>query len=344
MGKRAGKLDTVMKDTGGTKVSGPRRKDLVFAALFLALAASLTRAQTLAAPASAAQGDPVMAWISSGLPLDEASAFLEDSAGKKLFKAQPFFLPSGESGFLYGFILAVPLRAKPGKASVSAKLRLAGDDGSIIEKELKVPLTIEAKKFLREDISLDKANSTLRAEPDPAQTAESESFAQLFETRDETALFASGTMVKPLSVPWRETAGFADERKYLYYDGTSDSSVHGGLDLGAKEGSLVSACASGRVVFAARRILTGNTIVIEHLPGLFSIYMHLSAIDVSEGEVVDSGQRIGLVGSTGFSTGPHLHWELRVGSTSVDPHYWLIRPLLDKDAVSGKIKLPIEGR
>ena len=193
-------------------------------------------------------------------------------------------------------------------------------------------------------ISLDKANTLLRTAPDSARTAESEVFAKLFDTKDRTALFASGPMVKPLFVAWRETAGFADERRYIYYNGKTDSTVHGGIDLGAKEGSVVSASAAGRVVFAAKRILTGNTIVIEHLPGLFSLYMHLSAIDITEGQVVDSGQRIGLVGSTGFSTGPHLHWELRVGSTSVDPHYWLTRSLLDKGSISGKIRTPIEGR
>jgi len=90
-------------------------------------------------------------------------------------------------------------------------------------------------------------------------------------------VFAAGPMGKPLSVAWRETAGFADERRYIYYDGSSDSTLHGGIDLGAKEGSEVVACAGGRVAFAGPRIVTGNTIVLEHLPGLFSLYMHLSA-------------------------------------------------------------------
>ena len=321
--------------------SGSARRILVSIFLLLAISA---RGQTLVAPNLAAQGDPLPIWITSELPIEEASASLLDQGGKKLFQALPFFLPSAEAGYLYGFILAVPVHARPGKATISARLRLSGGEGTSLEKDLVASITIEARKFLHEDISLDKSNSILRSTPDPAQVAESKSFAGIFEVRDRTALFASGLMVKPLGVPWRETAGFADERKYLYYDGTSDASVHGGLDLGAREGSPVSACAPGRVVFAARRILTGNTIVIEHLPGLFSIYMHLSAIEVSEGEVVDSGQLVGLVGSTGFSTGPHLHWELRVGSTSVNPYYLLTHPLLDKDAVSGRIKPPIEGR
>jgi murein DD-endopeptidase MepM/ murein hydrolase activator NlpD len=324
--------------------SGSGRRIFASILLLLAFFAGAAWAQTLEAPASAAQGDPLAVWVTSELPLEEASVFLLDQEGKKLFHASSFFLPSADPGYRYGFILAVPIRAKPGKASVSARLHLVEEDGKLLDKVLDAQLTIEAKKFLREDISLDRANSILRASPEPAQVAESKAFAKIFETRDETALFAAGPMVKPLSVPWRETAGFADERRYIYYDGATDSSIHGGIDLGAKEGSPVAACAAGRVVFAARRILTGNTIVVEHLPGLFSIYMHLSAIEVASGEVVDSGQLIGLVGSTGFSTGPHLHWELRVGSTSVDPHYWLTRPLLDKDAISGRIKPPIEGR
>jgi murein DD-endopeptidase MepM/ murein hydrolase activator NlpD len=97
----------------------------------------------------------------------------------------------------------------------------------------------------------------------------------------------------------------------------------------------VLACAPGRVVFAGDRIVTGNTIVLEHLPSLFSIYMHLSAISVAEGDLLAAGELLGRVGSTGLSTGPHLHWELRVGPQSVNPEYWLSRPILDKTWLSG---------
>jgi murein DD-endopeptidase MepM/ murein hydrolase activator NlpD len=312
--------------------------------LFFAIALKSAIAQTVIAPESLAPGDPLLCWILSPDPLENASVVLAGFSGTILSRAGAFFMPSDEEGYLYGFLLPVPIKtaAVPATLRFTATFKNAGGEPGRLD--LAREIGIEAKKFLSEDIALDKANTALRAKPDPAQTAQSAEFAKIFSSRDVTALFASGTMVKPLNVGWRETAGFGDERRYLYFGGGGDASVHGGVDLGAKEGTDVVACAAGRVAFAQLRILTGNTIVLEHLPGLFSIYMHLSSIKVREGDIVGSGDRIGLVGSTGLSTGPHLHWEVRIGEVSVNPYYWLTHPLLDKNDNSGKIKLPVEGR
>jgi len=312
--------------------------------LFFAIALKSAIAQTVVAPETLAPGDPLLCWIVSPDPLENASVVLTSLSGKAPSRAGAFFMPSDGEGFLYGFLVPVPIKT----AAVSATLRFTAAfkdaDGELRHLDLVREISIEAKKFLSEDIALDKVNTALRAKPDPVQTAQSAEFAKIFSGRDVTALFASGPMVKPLNVGWRETAGFGDERRYLYFGGGSDASVHGGVDLGAKEGTDVFACAAGRVAFAQLRILTGNTIVLEHLPGLFSIYMHLSSIKVREGDIVGSGDMIGLVGSTGLSTGPHLHWEVRIGEISVNPYYWLTHTLLDKDGNSGKIKLPVEGR
>jgi murein DD-endopeptidase MepM/ murein hydrolase activator NlpD len=319
-----------------------RREILFFLIIFTALRS--VAAQTIIAPRDISPGDPFLCWMTSARPILSASAYLQDSAGKKLASAKPFFMPSVENEFLYGFLFPIPVKTSPGAGELLVSVVFEENGGGQSIAELHRPFNIVAKKFFREDIPLDKSNSLLRTKPDPAKTAESIAFAKIFETRDLTTLYAAGPMEKPLSVTWRETAGFADERRYIYYDGSSDSTLHGGIDLGAKEGSEVVACAGGRVAFAGPRIVTGNTIVLEHLPGLFSIYMHLSAIGVHEGDIVDEGQPIGRVGSTGLSTGPHLHWELRIGEVSVNPYYWLSHSLLDKDANSGKIKLPAEGR
>lgn len=278
---------------------------------------------SISAPSRIAPGDPLLCWLSSDRQISAAQATLRDAAGRKMAGADAFYMPSSGRGFLYGFLIPVPVKASLGSASLSVSL--SSVDGPAV---LESGILIEARKFLKEDIPLDKANTALRTQPDPAKTAESAAFAAIFQAKDPTAIFAAGLMVKPLAVPWRETAGFADERRYLYHGGGSDSIIHGGIDLGAKEGSDVLACAAGRVVFAGLRIVTGNTVVMEHLPGLFSIYMHLSSIAVAEGEEIDQGRIIGHVGSTGLSTGPHLHWELRIGSTAVNPYYWLSQPLL----------------
>ena len=95
---------------------------------------------------------------------------------------------------------------------------------------------------------------------------------------------------------------------------------HNGADIKAPTGREVVATNSGRVVLSQMLpLLRGNCIVIDHGCNIFSIYMHLSKRDVSEGEDVQKGQRIGAVGATGFVTGAHLHWEMRVGWEPVDP-------------------------
>jgi murein DD-endopeptidase MepM/ murein hydrolase activator NlpD len=141
-----------------------------------------------------------------------------------------------------------------------------------------------------------------------------------------------------------KSAGFGDRRRYLYAGGGSEASVHAGVDLALPAGSPVVAAARGLVVMAAPRIVTGNTLVLEHLPGLYSIYMHLRSIETAEGQTIEAGARLGTAGSTGLSTGPHLHFELRAGGSPVDPELWLSGPPLDKDRLTATINALIEGR
>ena len=96
-------------------------------------------------------------------------------------------------------------------------------------------------------------------------------------------------------------------------------SIHWGVDLKAPSGTPVFASLSGRVVLARNFYYTGNTIVIDHGLGIYTLYAHLSKILVKEGQIVKAGQRIGRVGSTGRSTGPHLHFGIYVNGIKVDP-------------------------
>lgn len=96
-------------------------------------------------------------------------------------------------------------------------------------------------------------------------------------------------------------------------------SPHAGADFLSPAGRPVKAPNAGRVVAARDLFFTGNTVILDHGLGVFSIFAHLSRLDVAEGAVVEPGQLIGAVGATGRVTGPHLHWSLRVGSARVDP-------------------------
>jgi len=96
-------------------------------------------------------------------------------------------------------------------------------------------------------------------------------------------------------------------------------SPHPGLDLRAAEGTPVRASGPGRVVLAQNLYYSGNIVIIDHGGGLFTLYAHLSEIEVSEGSTARAGDLIGLSGSTGRVTGPHLHWGAKIGDRPFDP-------------------------
>ena len=99
--------------------------------------------------------------------------------------------------------------------------------------------------------------------------------------------------------------------------------LHAGLDLAAPTGTPIGAAALGTVVTAGVLGGYGNAVVVDHGGGLSTLYAHQSALAVSVGQVVEPGQVVGLVGSTGYSTGPHLHFEVRVFGRPVDPINYL---------------------
>ena len=112
-----------------------------------------------------------------------------------------------------------------------------------------------------------------------------------------------------------------------YYNGVfANDYYHRGVDYAGGMGSPVVAPASGRIALAGRVSqgfrVHGNVVGIDHGQGVTSLMMHLSRIDVREGQLVQAGQRIGAVGSTGAATGPHLHWGLYVHGIAVDPVPW----------------------
>jgi len=94
---------------------------------------------------------------------------------------------------------------------------------------------------------------------------------------------------------------------------------HLGVDLDAVEGTPIYAINDGKVVLVEALTVYGNTIIIDHGLGIYSLYLHLSKFEVSEGEMIKRGQSIGLVGNTGWSLGPHLHLSIKVNGASVDP-------------------------
>ncbi len=101
------------------------------------------------------------------------------------------------------------------------------------------------------------------------------------------------------------------------------STTHTGLDFAAPAGTPVLAASAGTVTFTGRDGPYGNLVTISHPGGVVTYYGHLSAIRVTAGQPITTGQTIGLVGATGNASGPHLHFEVRVHDTPVDPQHWL---------------------
>ncbi|MDF2631280.1 MAG: peptidase family [Symbiobacteriaceae bacterium] len=149
---------------------------------------------------------------------------------------------------------------------------------------------------------------------DPRQAEE---WARVFALRATgwPAPLWDGPFRKPLEGDLHITTYFGEIR---VVNGT-ETGRHSGMDFGADEGTPIVAPARGRVLMAEKLIVSGHTIILDHGMGLYTAYYHLSAYDVKPGDWVEPGQRIGRVGNTGFSTGPHLHWTATIGNTPVDP-------------------------
>ncbi len=125
-----------------------------------------------------------------------------------------------------------------------------------------------------------------------------------------TVSVGTGTLTWPTGGPWRRSRGF--------------SSYHFGIDIAANYGTAIYAADNGVVTYTAvTDVGYGIYIIMDHQNGMQTVYAHLSALLVSEGDVVSRGDLIGLMGSTGNSTGPHLHFEVRINGEKMDPEIYL---------------------
>jgi murein DD-endopeptidase MepM/ murein hydrolase activator NlpD len=118
-----------------------------------------------------------------------------------------------------------------------------------------------------------------------------------------------------IPVNGRMSSGFGGR----YHPVLKRTRMHTGLDIAAPSGTAIHAAGDGEVIFAGWRGGYGNTVMIDHGGGVTTLYAHCSRLYVGVGKRVSTGDRIAAVGSTGMSTGPHLHWEVRVYGTPVNP-------------------------
>ena len=272
-------------------------------------------------------GEPVAAAV-SGLPPGESSLRAVLTAGGRRLGAAKFF-PLPEEPTCWAALLGVPSTAAAGPAC----LRIEAGNSLLGE----LALEITERSFVTEEIPPNQANTDIRTQEDPQKPREAELLWSIL-SRGGTDIYSLGPFIPPLSST-RRTSFFGDRRVFIYTGGGRDRSIHGGVDYGVPTGTPVWACADGRVVLARSRIVTGNSVVIEHLPGVYSLYYHLDSIAVSEGQILRAGETLGQSGATGLATGPHLHWEIRVAGENTDPDAFTAAPVIDREAILSKLGL-----
>ncbi|WP_407427807.1 M23 family metallopeptidase [Treponema sp.] len=190
------------------------------------------------------------------------------------------------------------------------------------EITIELPVKIVPKEFISETIPLNASNTAIKTNTSSARMDQINRLNKILDTKNFDAVYETSAFIPPTPAT-RRTSFFADRRVYAYSNGKSSTSLHYGIDYGIPTGNEVRSCGKGKVVMAEDRISTGWSVCIEHLPGLYSLYYHMSELKVENGQVINAGDLIGLSGATGLATGPHLHWEVRLNMEAVSPDFFV---------------------
>ena len=262
--------------------------------------------------------------------LDFKANLLLFCEGKKIDSSQFYLISAKNKKNQHGeYFTALPLSTwLDSKKHYEAKVILKVNN--LEEKQLTLPFTLQETDFNSETLNLNKDNTDIKTNMSPERLSQIERLNAILYSVNPENVYTTKPFILPIDSD-RHTAWFGDRRVYKYVTGKSETSLHYGNDYGVPEGSEVRACQEGKVVMAEFRISTGYSVCIEHLPGLYSLYYHLSSLDVKEGDYVKCDQKIGLSGQTGLATGPHLHWEVRLNACAVKPEFFMENYTFEND-------------
>jgi len=192
------------------------------------------------------------------------------------------------------------------------KFIVTGKDSNGKPVSCEAPITVRTGKFPTERLKV----APNFVEPNPEQAAKAaedqKKLRAIYNTTTPEKLWTGAFEIPLVGV---KTGGNFGKRRVL--NGKSNS-PHSGVDLPSPTGTPVHAAQSGRVVLAEELYFAGNTVVIDHGLGVYTLYGHFSEIDAKVGDEVKAGDVIGKVGATGRVTGPHLHWGLEVDHARVN--------------------------
>lgn len=274
-------------------------------------------------------GDAIFARLSISFPKNhkknkletDKKATLQLLQDKKVIETAAFYpIPKTKKQYSMEMLCGIPVSLWLKEDSYSLKLIYSNSENDI--KEFLLPSTLKMRDFNKETLELDERNTSIKTDNSPERAAQIDKLNTILFTSIPSDVYS----LKPFTPPTdsqRYTAYCGDRRIYSYTNGKSSTSLHYGNDYGVPTGTDVKACGEGKVVLAESRISTGYSVVIEHLPGLYSLYYHMSELKVKEGDMVKQGELIGKSGATGLATGPHLHWEIRLNGSAVCPEFFL---------------------
>jgi murein DD-endopeptidase MepM/ murein hydrolase activator NlpD len=204
-------------------------------------------------------------------------------------------------------LVGIDLDVKPGKYLVTV------DTGPTARVERGThELVVTAKSFPTRTLKVDEVFVNPPASAQKRIADDAVEIARCWSEAVPQKLWTEG-FVRPVSQPANSAFGTRS-----IFNG-QPRSAHSGADFLSPSGTPVASPGGGRVVLAKDLYFSGNTVIIDHGAGVFSMLAHLSAIDVERGAAVAAGDIVGRVGATGRVTGPHLHWTVRVNGARVDP-------------------------
>ena len=215
----------------------------------------------------------------------------------------------GTNNHQHKALLGVDLEKLPGDYELSVTATTENGEHA----ECTATLAVRAGKFATESLTVQKQFVEPNEHQAQRAVAEQEKLRQIFDHITPQKLW-HGAFRLPLTVGVRGT-NFG-KRRIL---NGQPRSPHTGADFPAPTGTPIHATQSGRVVLAEELYFSGNTVIIDHGLGIYSLYGHLSATDVAVGDTVKAGAVIGKVGASGRVTGPHLHWGVTVNKARVNP-------------------------
>jgi murein DD-endopeptidase MepM/ murein hydrolase activator NlpD len=250
-------------------------------------------------PKSVKQGEVCLLKSRGSVSLKSVYA---ESQGKR------YPLGLGENNQDYEGLLGIDMDTKPDRYGIRF---VATDGGGKVDSQT-FSIKVTKADFAVQKMTLPKSMVDLDPKTLERVNRESKRLKEIFQTfRNERTW--KGAFIRPVE---GELSGAFGTRRII--NGQPKSS-HTGVDLRAEEGTPVLASNSGRVALVDDLFFSGKSVVLDHGWGLYSMYFHLSETRVREGDQIPKGAELGRVGSTGRSTGPHLHWGIILNGARVDP-------------------------